>query len=140
MAKAYSDDLRRKILGAHDRKVGSLRELAERFGTSLGYAKKISAALRRTGRMERPPGQRRGRISRVTPGVRERLRALLRERPDLTLAELQRQLQEAVGLSVSITRLWVVLRELQLRLKKNSTPRNRTLGKTGSAGRHGGRR
>src|SRR5579862_6455986 len=139
MAKAYSDDLRRKLLESHERGKGTLEELAERFGVSVGYAKKISAALRRTGRMERPPGQRRGRISRLTPGVQQRLRAWLQEQPDLTLSELQGQLQEALGWSVSITRLWVVLRDLELRLKKNSTPRNRTLRKTSSAGKRGGR-
>lgn len=140
MAKAYSDDLRRKLLESHEEGKGTLEELAERFGVSLGYAKKISAALQRTGRMERPPGRRRGRISQVTPAVQQRLRAWLRERPDLTLAELQRQLQEAVGWSVSVTRLWVVLRDLELRLKKNSMPRNRTRRRTASAGKRGGRR
>lgn len=140
MAKAYSDDLRRKVLESHAQGKGTLEELAERFGVSVGYAKKISAALRRTGRMERPPGRRRGRPSQLTPGLQEQLRTWLRERPDLTLAELQRQIQEAVGVRVGITRLWGVLRELQLRRKKNSTPRSKTLRKTGSAGTPGGRR
>ena len=34
MAKAYADDLRRKLLQAYDRKQGSLRGLAERFATT----------------------------------------------------------------------------------------------------------
>ena len=42
MAKAYSDDLRRKVLGAYDRKAGSLRELSERFYVSYAWARKIS--------------------------------------------------------------------------------------------------
>ena len=54
MARAYSDDIRRKFLEAHEGGKGTLEELAEKFGVSLGYAKKISAARRRTGRMERP--------------------------------------------------------------------------------------
>src|SRR3989304_5768690 len=53
MAKAYSNDLRRKLLEAHDRGEGSLRELAERFGVSSPYAGKISAQRRRTGQVER---------------------------------------------------------------------------------------
>ena len=40
MAKAYSDDLRRKILVAYDRELGSLRELAERFCVSYAWARK----------------------------------------------------------------------------------------------------
>ncbi len=140
MAQAYSNDLRRKLLEAHEQGRGTLEELAEEFGVSLGYAKKISAALRRTGRMERTE-QRHGRINQVTPLVQERLREWLRQQPDRTLAELQRQLREQRHVSLSIPRLWVVLRQMKLRLKKNrSTPRSRTRRKTGSAARLGGRR
>ncbi|MEE9138338.1 MAG: hypothetical protein V3V07_07335 [candidate division NC10 bacterium] len=140
MAQAYSNDLRRKLLEAHEQGRGTLEELAEEFGVSLGYAKKISAALRRTGRMERIE-QRHGRINQVTPLVQERLREWLRQQPDRTLAELQRQLREQRQVSLSIPRLWVVLRQMKLRLKKSrSTPRSRTRRKTGSAARLGGRR
>ena len=140
MAQAYSNDLRRKLLEGHEQGRGTLEELAEEFGVSLGYAKKISAALRRTGRMERIE-QRHGRINQVTPLVQERLREWLRQQPDRTLAELQRQLREQRQVSLSIPRLWVVLRQMKLRLKKSrSTPRSRTRRKTGSAARFGGRR
>ncbi len=140
MAQAYSNDLRRKLLEAHEQGRGTLEELAEEFGVSLGYAKKISAALRRTGRMERTE-QRHGRINQVTPLVQERLREWLRQQPDRTLAELQRQLREQMQVSLSIPRLWVVLRQMKLRLKKSrSMPRSRTRRKTGSAARLGGRR
>src|ERR1019366_1929737 len=118
----------------------TLEELAVAFGISLGFAKKISAALRRTGRMERTE-QRHGRRNRVTAVVQERLREWLRRRPDLTLGELQRQLREQMQVSLSIPRLWVVLRQMKLRLKKSrSMPRNRTRRKTGSAAKLGGRR
>ena len=140
MARAYSNDLRRKLLEAHEEGRGTLEELAEEFGISLGFAKKISAALRRTGRMERTE-QRHGRINQVTPLVQERLREWLRQQPDRTLAELQRQLREQMQVSLSIPRLWVVLRQMKLRLKKSrSMPRSRTRRKTGSAARLGGRR
>jgi len=140
MARAYSNDLRRKLLEAHEQGQGTLEELAEEFRVSLGFAKKISAALRRTGRMERTE-QRHGRINQVTALVQERLREWLRQQPDRTLGELQRQLREQMQVSVSVPRLWVVLRQMQLRLKKSrSTPRSRTLRKTGSAARRGGRR
>ena len=140
MARAYSNDLRRKLLEAHEQGQGTLEELAEEFGVSLGFAKKISAALRRTGRMERSE-QRHGRPNQVTPLVQERLREWLRQQPDRTLSELQRQLREQVQVSVSVPRLWVVLRQMKLRLKKShSTPRSRTPRKTGSAAWRGGRR
>jgi transposase len=140
MALAYSNDLRRKLLEAHEQGQGTLPELAGRFRVSLGYAKKISAALRRTGRMERSE-QRHGRISRVTPMVQQRLRAWLREQPDRTLVELQGQMREQCGVQLGLTRLWVVLEQMKLRLKKSrSTPPSRTRRKTGGAARRGGRR
>src|SRR3972149_1730403 len=63
MARAYSNDLRRKLLEAHDRGEGSLRELAGRFGVSGPWAWKISAQRLRTGQTQRVE-QRYGRASR----------------------------------------------------------------------------
>ena len=42
MAKAYSEELRRKILGANDGELGNLREFAERFCESYAWARMIS--------------------------------------------------------------------------------------------------
>lgn len=140
MARAYSNDLRRKLLEAHEQGQGTLEELAEEYRVSLGFAKKISAALRRTGRMERT-AWRHGRPNQVTPLVQERLREWLRRQPDLTLGELQRQLREQMQVTVSIPRVWVVLRQMKLRLKKSrSMPRSKTHRKTSSGAKLGGRR
>ena len=140
MAKAYSDDLRRKSLEAHDRKAGSLRELAERFGVSHAWALKIPSQRRRTGQMERVE-QRHGSPSRATAEVEARLRRLLREQPDRTLVELQQGLWETEGVPFRMQHLWRLLRRLGLPLKKSrSARRNRTRRKTGSGARHGGSR
>ena len=138
MAKAYSNDLRRKLLEAYDRGEGSLRELAERFGVSSPWAWKISSQRKRTGQVERVE-QRHGPASKVTGAVEQRLRTWVRQQPDLTLAELQQRLWEKQRLAISIGRLWGVLRELRLPLKKSrSTPKSRTPRKPGSAARRGG--
>lgn len=139
MAKAYSNDLRRKLLEAYDRGEGSLRELAERFGVSSPYAWNISAQRKRTGQVERAE-QRHGPESKVSAGVEQELRNWVRQQPDLTLAEMQERLWETMRLPVSLARLWQVLRRLQLRLKKNrSMPRNRTPRKISGGGRRGGK-
>ncbi len=117
MAKAYSNDLRRKLLEAYDRGEGSLRELAERFGVSSPYAWKISAQRKRTGWVERVE-QRHGPQSKVTETVPQQLRTWVRQQPDLTLLEIQERLWETQRLPVSVSRLWQVLRRLPLRLKK----------------------
>lgn len=138
MARAYSNDLRRKLLEAYDRGEGSLRELAGRFGVSGPWAWKISAQRKRTGQSERVE-QRYGPRSKVTGVVEGQLRSWIRKQPDLTLAELQQRLWERQRLAISIGRLWGVLRELRLPLKKSrSTPKSRTPRKPGSAARRGG--
>jgi len=127
MATPYSNDLRRKLLEAHQRGAGSLAKLAERFGVSAGWARKISATLGSTGKMERPPGSKRGPTSKVTAEVEQDLRNWVREQADLTLAELQLRLYEQRNLEISLTRVWQVLGKMGLRLKKShSTPPSRT--------------
>ena len=106
---------------------------------SEGWGKKISAHRTRTKQIERPPW-RRGPVSRVTAAVQTWLKEQIRRQPDVTLMELQEQLQAAQGVRLSIGRLWLALRQLGLRLKKShSTPKNKTRRKRSSAGKRGGK-
>ena len=66
MAKSYGDDLRRKVLQAHDRGEGTLEQLAVRFSVSVPWAWKISAQRKRSGQMERVE-QRRGADRKSPP-------------------------------------------------------------------------
>jgi len=119
--------LRRKLLEAHQQGEGSLKQLAARFRVSLSWAKRVSMALRATGKMERPPAGPRGPRSKLTPEVQQKLRAWIAKQPDLTLAELQQKLLEQARLYSSLSRLWEVLAAMDLRLKKSrSTPPSRT--------------
>jgi transposase len=139
MARPYANDLRRKFLQAYEQGKGTLGELAEQFGVSEGWAKKISATRTRTGQIDRPPW-RRGPVSRVTAAVQTWLKEQIRQQPDLTLMELQEQLQASQGVRLSIGRMWLALRQMGLRLKKSrSTPRNKTPRKRSSAGKRGGK-
>ena len=141
MPRVYSDDLRRKLLEAHKRGEGSLTSLAMRFSVSVGWAKKVSRALLHTGQMERPPGAKRGPASKLTEEVRKSLRSWIAAQADLTLEELRSRLRQECELSVSVGRLWAVLRELDLRLKKSrSTPPSRTPKRAAGNARSGGSR
>jgi hypothetical protein len=62
MARAYSDDLRRKLLEAHQDGEGTLEELAKQFRLSAAWARKISAYFHCSGKMERPGKQRERKI------------------------------------------------------------------------------
>ena len=139
MAKAYSDDLRRKLIEAHQQGEGSLEVLARRFHVSVGWARKVSATYRRSGSWARPPSGPRGPRSKFTVEIRRQVGEWIAEQPDLTLHELQSRLREELRLRASIGRLWSLLREMGLRLKKKrSTPPSKTLPPTDSGARSGG--
>jgi transposase len=133
MARAYEDDLRRKIFEAHAKGHGSFRKLAAVFGVSLGYVEKIFRQRQVSGQVERVR-YRPGPKSRLTPEVAGRIAALIAEHPDLTVAELRDRLALDNGLKMSwsMVRLWVG--QLGLRLKKSrSTPSSGTRKPTVSA-------
>ena len=128
MARAYSDDLRKKLLEAHAAGKGTLRELAERFGVSVGWAFKVSAAKRQTGSTVRVLQRRAG--SRIDS---ERVRRLIESKPDIILRELQAELGRA-GQTISLAHMARVVKQLGLRLKKSrSTPLSGTPKPTGFA-------
>ena len=127
MARAYSDDLRKKLLEAHAADKGTLRELADRFGVSVGWAYKVSAAKRRTGSSER-------KLQRRAPSRidKERVRRLVDNKPDILLRELQAELG-GLGQPISLAHVARVVKQLGLRLKKSrSTPPSATQKPTGS--------
>ena len=111
MPRAYSDDLRCKLLEAYEAGRGSLRELAKQFGVSWGYSKKIRALQLRTGQKERVAQSQHGPASRLTATVEQQLRSALR--------------QQRLGLRHK---------------KKRSGRRSRRAGKTSGVARHGGSR
>jgi len=139
MARAYSNDLRRKFLQAYDEGQDTLAELAEQFRVSLGWAKKISARRSRSGEVDAPVW-RHGPVSRVTPAVQDWIRKQIRARPDVTLQELREQLEQAQHVRLSMGRMWLALRQLGLPLKKKrSTRRSGTAQKPNSVGKSGGK-
>ena len=120
MPKAYSDDLRCKLLEAYEAGRGTLRELAAQFRVSWGYSKKIRAQQLRTGQKERPVQAQHGPASCVTPQVQARLQAAVRQQPDVTLAELQQRIADTQGVKLSKSSVWRWLRRLGLHHKKNT--------------------
>ena len=130
MAKAFSDDLRRRFLSAYERGEGTLEELAKRFMVSLVYGKKLRGQFLRTGQMERIE-QRRGTPRKLLDEHREQLRRWLVEAPDLTLEQLREKLEQERGLAISRAQVARALKRMGLRLKKShSTPRSATRKKT----------
>jgi transposase len=117
MARAYDDDLCRKLLAAHDRGESSLRELASRFGVSYGWAWKISAPRKHSGQPERVRHHP-GRKPHAGVEAQQRVLAWVAANPDLTLAEIQSKLASEARVQLSRGRVWYLVRRLGLRLKK----------------------
>ena len=74
---------------------GRWKSWPKNSGSVWGMRRKSRRRCGERGRMERTE-QRHGRINQVTPWVQERLREWLRQQPDRTLAEWQRQLREQI--------------------------------------------
>jgi transposase len=103
MARSLSLDLRERVVAAVSSGM-SRRQAAERFGVSVASAVRWTALDRRMGS---PAAKPRGgdRLSGRIEAQREQIIALIEERDDITLAELQAQLAEQ-GHRFGIGTLW----------------------------------
>ena len=107
--KAYSEDLRKKILQAVDRGMPK-SEAAKTFGVSRSSVKRYAAA-RREGRplaAKKHPGSK----PKLDERARKILEADVEERPATTLKDRCRFLEEMVGVSVSESTLSRLLRKM----------------------------
>src|ERR687890_1338094 len=96
--KAYSEDLRTKILEAVDRGMPK-SEAAKTFGVSRSSVKRYAAA-RREGR-PLAPRKHPGSKPKMDEGARRLLERDLEERPAATLPQRREFLRRACGLKVS---------------------------------------
>ena len=107
--KAYSEDLRKKILQAVDRGMPK-SEAAKTFGVSRSSVKRYAAA-RREGR-PLAPRKHPGSKPKLDQRARKILEADVEDRPAITLKERCRFLKEMVGVSVSESTLSRLLRKM----------------------------
>jgi transposase len=117
---ALSVDLRERVLAAHERREGSQRVLAERFGVA---ARTVNGWLRQAREGRRVPLGRRGGPTALGGAGPEELTAMVAERPDATLAEYAAMLAERVGRRFSPAVLCRALRRAGLRRKKKPCTR-----------------
>jgi transposase len=124
--KAYSLDLRQKILRAYDQRLGSQRAIAALFGVSQSFVEKLLRRRRTSGDIAPRPhaGGRRALCNEAALAV---VRHLIQEQPDATLAECCERLLAQRDLRVSVPTMGRLVIALGLpRKKSRSTPANRT--------------
>jgi transposase len=131
--EAYSLDLRQKILRASDQGLGSQRAIAACCGVSLSFVEKLLRRRRTTGDIA-PRPHAGGRRPSCDAAALAPERRLVREQPDVTLAEFCERLLAERGLRVSVPTMGrlIVTRRLP-RKKSRSTPANGT--RSASSGR-----
>jgi len=110
--KPYSKEFRHEVLAACDAG-GGTRAVAQQFGVSEAWVRRIKQERRESGKTA--PATTRRRIPKWTEEADE-IRAAIERTPDLTLNELKAEL----GTSLSRTTLCRALQVLRLTLKKKS--------------------
>ena len=120
--KPYSQDLRERVVRACDEGRGTRQQIADLFGVSTAWIRRLLQRRRQTGSFAAKPHAG-GPPPKMTPERRGRLVVLIREQPDATLAELRHRL----GAPVHLSTVCRALARLGLPVKKKSgTPPNRT--------------
>lgn len=114
MARAYSEDLRSRIVDAVEGGL-SCTAAAQRFGVSISCAVKLMQRVHRTGSLEPAP---RGRKPFALAGHEVLVSGILAERPDLTLDELTEEVAQH-GIEASRSAVGRFLKALGLTLKKS---------------------
>ncbi len=115
--KAYSLDLRQKIINAHNNKEDSLRQLASRFKVSLNFVQKLIRRYHNEGTLE-PLPHGGGSVPKLANHLNV-VQQLVEEDNDATLAELCERIEQRTGVRVSQSTLFRVLQQLKLTRKKN---------------------
>lgn len=131
--KAYSMDLRERILRDSDGGMGTL-EVAVKYSVSESWVRRLKQRRRESGEVApRRSGHR--QEPKWVPHA-ERLKELVAQKPDATLQELR----ELLGVSFSIHTIARALRALQLTFKKKSSAQPSKIGRTFNRGAQPGKR
>lgn len=134
--KAYSTDLRQKVMNAYNNAEGSQRELAKRFSVSLSFVQSLLRRYRSSGTVEpKPHGG--GQSAKLTSEQVALITTLVEEDNDAILVELCSRLEERTGVKVSRATMGRITQKLNLtRKKKQYMPLSDTANECKNSGRN----
>jgi len=115
---AYSEDLRKKIVEAVERREMKKSEVARQFGMSLSSVKRYVRKFRQGSSLS--PGKAPGKHPKVDEHARRLLEADLKERPFAKLRQRCDYLEALAGLRVSRSTLCRALKQMGFSRKKGS--------------------
>lgn len=107
--KTITLDVRERIVKCYDRQEGTRDQVAQWFGVSLGLVKKLLQQRRRIGDLS-SQHHRAGRKPKILSHHRQQFQRLIKEQPDMTLAELR----TVTGLNCSLPAICYVLAKMGL--------------------------
>ena len=117
--RAYSLDLRQKVVAAVERGDSTIEEVASTFGVGQTFIKKMLGQHRETGDLSpRPHGG--GQTARLSGKHLKLLRQEVARSPDKTATALRDHLEERAGVVVSRPTVSRALLSLGLSRKKNA--------------------
>ena len=114
--KAYSVDLRQKVVDAYEQQEGSQRELAKRFKVSPNFVRLLLKRYQTEGTVE--PKHHTGGFSSQLAHQFDLIEQLVEHDNDATLQELCDQLDQQVQIRVSPSTICRTLQQLNLTRKK----------------------
>src|SRR4028119_1279938 len=97
--KAYSVDLRQKIIDTYNNQEGSIRQVSARFKVSRSFVQKLLKQHQKLGSIA-PLPHGGGTVPKLAVHVLK-IEKLLEENNDATLAELCQKLKEQTGVSIT---------------------------------------
>ena len=118
--KAYSLDLRQKIVDVYHSEDISQRKLAKRFNVAPSFVQKILKQYRETGDYG-PKVRQQQTQTKLNEEQLQILEQLVQQKNDSTLAELRQQLYEKCQVVIGTSTVDRMLKKLGFTLKKKST-------------------
>jgi transposase len=120
--RAYSADLRWRVVRAWKKEGLTWQGLAERFSVSVSFVRDLLRLYRQTGSVE-PRGHRGGHPRALSTEAADCLRAQVEAEPDLTLAEHVERLARAGHGRLGVSTVWRALEGRGFTRKKRRSAR-----------------
>jgi transposase len=116
--KAYSIDLRQKIVKVYEQGQTSIRKVAAQFDVSKAFVQKLLKQKQTLGHIQ--PQKQGGHLKSVLSASRNQLAEMVEKYPDATLSEYCEYWLEQYKQSVSPSMMCRELQKLELPRKKNN--------------------
>ncbi len=115
--KAYSLDLRERVIAVYQEGKSTMQEVAKRFAVSRSWVNNLVQRQKQTGSVAAKPHGG-GAVAKVTATHYPIIEAIIDGQNDLTLLEISQKFAEKTGILVSQSTICRALQEIELTRKK----------------------